>query len=260
MTLNELVSMLSQPFPVEEHEYRIVSTTRSGFWLAYYIDLRTMEQRLQEVLPAGAKVEITVESLKEMGDATVALGSMVVTLPHEEEATVYRVADAGYAQAQSAEPPKSAITDLYRRLLSHIGLGRYLYHLPKIHLSGKKDDNGRIIYDADPLDALRHAMNLKEKMEVVFYPERNRDSEEETKATTKSSGSASAQNIKEEWLDFFGVYNPDEAVDAFLEISKVTRKQAIAYMRNAEPPESDDEFPTDAQIKAHLDKVLGSRR
>jgi hypothetical protein len=253
--LGELVETLSKPFAVEEHEYRVVAQTKSGFWMAYYVDLRKMEERLQSALPAGSKVIFVVGEIKEIGDAVYALGSLRIDIPDGDGVTTYEVADAGYALNNSAEPPKSAVTDLYRRLLSHFGIGRYLYHLPKIHLSGK-NDGGRFIYDADPLDALRHAMSLtgKERPEVFFYPPKKQGDGEVT--TTRSSAD---ENIKDEWLDYFGVDSKEEAIDAFVEEVGVTRKQAVVYMRNVAPEASEGgiDKPT---VKAFLDKLLGNRK
>jgi hypothetical protein len=223
--------------------------------MAYYVDLRKMEERLQSVLPAGSKVIFIVGEIKQIGDSVYAAGSLRLDIPDGEGYTTYEVADAGYATPNNAEPPKSAVTDLYRRLLSHFGIGRYLYHLPKIHLSGK-NDGGRFIYDADPLDALRHAMSIygKERMSVLFYPPKKHSDAEQV--TTRSSADA---DIKEEWLDYFGVETKEEAIDAFVDEIGVTRKQALVYMRNTTPEASDTgiDKPT---VKAFLDKLLGTRK
>jgi|GEM_PF-5177550 hypothetical protein len=217
--LNELVQLLSEPFSVEEHEYRVVAQTKNGFWMAYYVDLRKMEERLQSVLPAGSSVRFTVNEIKQIGEAVYALGALRLETPDGEAVTVYEVTDAGYAMLSSAEPPKSAVTDLYRRLLSHLGVGRYLYHLPRIHVDGK-NDNGRFVYDADPLDALRHAMSVygKERLEVLFYPSRKQADGEAS--IVRNSADA---EVKDEWLDYFGVDTKEDAVDAFVEEVGVTR-------------------------------------
>jgi len=253
--LSELVQVLSEPFAVDEHEYRTVAQTKSGFWMAYYVDLRKMEERLQSALPAGSNIRFVVDEIKQLGDAVYAVGTLRLELPDGEAYTVYEVVDAGYAMLNSAEPPKSAVTDMYRRLLSHFGIGRYLYHLPKIHLSGK-NDGGRYIYDADPLEALRYAMSLtgKERHEVLFYPPKKHSDGEV--ATTRSSADA---EIKDEWLDYFGVDSKEEAIDAFVDEVGVTRKQAVVYMRNATPEASEGgiDKPT---VKAFLDKLLGNKR
>jgi hypothetical protein len=249
--LNELVSVLSEPFAVEEHEYRVVSQTKSGFWMAYYVDLRKMEERLQSVLPAGSNVRFNVHEIKQIGEAVYALGCLRLEIPDGDGITTYEVADTGYAMLNSAEPPKSAVTDLYRRLLSHVGVGRYLYHLPKIHLGGT-NDNGRFVYEADPLDALRYAMSVygKERLEVLFYPPKRQDADV---ATTKSSAD---NDIKEEWLDYFGVETKEEAINAFVDEVGVTRKQAVVYMRNTEPDGEVDK----PKVREFLDKLLGSRK
>lgn len=251
--LNELVQTLSEPFAIEDHDYRIVTGTKSGFWMAYYVDLRKMEERLQSALPAGSKVIFVVSEIREIGDAVCALGSLRLDLPDGNGITTYEVADAGYATANASEPPKSAVTDLYRRLLSHLGVGRYLYHLPRIHLSGK-NEGGRIIYDADPLEALRHAMSIygKERMEVLFYPPKKQTDAEAV--TTRSSADA---DIKDGWLDYFGVETKEEAIDAFVEEIGVTRKQALVYMRNT-TPEAEGEIDK-PKVKAFLDRLLGNR-
>jgi hypothetical protein len=253
--LGELVEVLSEPFAVEEHEYRVVAQTKSGFWMAYYVDLRKMEERLQRVLPAGSNVVFSIKEIDEVAEAVYALGSLRIEIPDGEGKTFYEVTDAGYAVTSSAEPPKSAVTDLYRRLLSHFGIGRYLYHLPKIHLSGK-NDGGRFIYDADPLEALRHALSLteKERPEVLFYPPK-RQGDVEAVATR----STAVADIKDEWLDYFGVDSKEEAVDAFVDEVGVTRKQAVVYMRNTTPEASEGgiDKPT---VKAFLDKLLGSKK
>jgi hypothetical protein len=253
--LGELVEVLSEPFAVEEHEYRVVAQTKSGFWMAYYVDLRKMEERLQRALPAGSNVVFSIKEIDEVAEAVYALGSLRIEIPDGEGKTFYEVTDAGYAVTSSAEPPKSAVTDLYRRLLSHFGIGRYLYHLPKIHLSGK-NDGGRFIYDADPLEALRHALSLteKERPEVLFYPPK-RQGDVEAVATR----STAVADIKDEWLDYFGVDSKEEAVDAFVDEVGVTRKQAVVYMRNTTPEASEGgiDKPT---VKAFLDKLLGSKK
>jgi hypothetical protein len=253
--LGELVEVLSEPFAVEDHDYRVVAQTKSGFWMAYYVDLRKMEERLQKVLPAGSNVTFAIKEIDEVAEAVYALGSLRIEIPDGEGKTFYEVTDAGYALTNSAEPPKSAVTDLYRRLLSHFGIGRYLYHLPKIHLSGK-NEGGRFIYDADPLDALRYALSLtgKGRPEVLFYPPKKQGEGEV--ATTRSSADA---DVKEEWLDYFGVETKEEAIDAFVDEVGVTRKQAVVYMRNATPEASEGgiDKPT---VKAFLDKLLGSRK
>jgi len=248
--LNELVQVLSKPFAIEEHEYRVVSQTRNGFWMAYYVDLRKMEERLQSALPAGSNIRFAVHEIKQIGEAVYALGSLRLEIPDDNGITTYEVADAGYATINASEPPKSAVTDLYRRLLSHFGVGRYLYHLPKIHLAGS-NDNGRFVYEADPLDALRHAMSVygKERMEVLFYPPKKQNEA----VTTRSSADA---DIKDEWLDYFGVETKEEAIDAFAEEVGVTRKQALVYMRNTEPDGEVDK----PKVKAFLDKLLGSQK
>jgi len=248
--LNELLQVLSEPFAIEEHEYRVVSSTKSGFWMAYYVDLRKMEERLQSALPAGSKVVFSVAEIKQIGEAIYALGSLRLDLP-DDDGTTYVVTDTGYAMLNTAEPPKSAVTDLYRRLLSHLGIGRYLYHLPKIHLGGT-NDGGRFVYDADPLDALRHAMSVygKERIEVLFYPPKKENTED---VTTRSSADA---DIKDEWLDYFGVDTKEKAIDAFVDEVGVTRKQALVYMRNTIPDGDVDK----QKVKAFLDKLLGTRK
>ena len=249
--LSELVQTLSEPFAIEEHEYRVVTGTKSGFWMAYYVDLRKMEERLQSALPAGSKVVFSVSEMKQMDDAVCALGSLRLDIPDDEGGTTYVVADAGYATANASEPPKSAVTDLYRRLLSHLGIGRYLYHLPRIHLSGK-NEGGRIIYDADPLDALRYAMSIhgKERIEVLFYPPKKQNEVEAV-----STRSSAELDVKDAWLDYFGVESKEEAVDAFVDEVGVTRKQAVVYMRNTEPDGEVDK----PKVKAFLDKLLGNK-
>jgi len=253
--LTELVEALSEPFAVEEHEYRIISQTKSGFWMAYYVDLRKMEERLQKTLPMGATVVFSIKEIDEIAEAVYALGTLKIEIP-DETWLHYEVTDAGYAPTSSSEPPKSAVTDLYRRLLSHFGIGRYLYHLPKIHLSGK-NDGGRIIYDADPLDALRYALSLdeKERPEVLFYPLKKQGGDAE-KPVTRSSADA---EIKDEWLDYFGVDTKEEAIDAFVEEVGVSRKQAVVYMRNT-VPESAETGIDKQTVKAFLDKLLGNKR
>jgi len=252
--LNDLVQVLSEPFAIEEHEYRTVAQTKSGFWMAYYIDLRKMEERLQSALPVGSNIRFSISEIKQLGESVYALGSLRLEIPDGDGVTTYEVVDAGYAPLNVAEPPKSAVTDLYRRLLSHFGIGRYLYHLPKIHLAGTSD-NGRYVYDADPLEALRHAMTIygKERLEVLFYPPRKQG--ETDTSTTRSSADA---DVKDEWLDYFDVDTKEEAVDAFVQEVGVTRKQALVYMRNTTP---DVEGEVDkAKVKAFLDKLLGGRK
>jgi hypothetical protein len=253
--LNDLVQVLSEPFAIEAHEYRVVAQTKSGFWMAYYVDLRKMEERLQSALPVGSNIRFSISEIKQMGDAVCVLGSLRLDIPDGDGDTSYEVVDAGYAPLNVAEPPKSAVTDLYRRLLSHFGIGRYLYHLPRIHLSGT-NDNGRYVYDADPLDALRHAMSIygKERLEVLFYPPR-RQGEVDT-STTRSSGDA---EIKDDWLDYFGVDTKEEAVNAFVQEVGVSRKQALVYMRNTAP--EDGETTIDKpKVKRFLDNLLGNRK
>ena len=252
--LNDLVRVLSEPFAVEEHDYRVVAQTKSGFWMAYYVDLRKMEERLQSALPVGSNIRFTVGEIKQLGESVYALGSLRLEIPDGDAVTTYEVVDAGYALLSSAEPPKSAVTDLYRRLLSHFGVGRYLYHLPKIHLGGT-NDNGRFVYDADPLDALRYAMSIygKERLEVLFYPPRKQGDVEAS--TTRSSADA---DIKDDWLDYFGVDSKEEAVNAFVQEVGVSRKQALVYMRNTAP--EDSETIDKPKVKAFLDRLLGGRK
>jgi hypothetical protein len=94
----------------------------------------------------------------------------------------------------------------------------------------------------------------KERLDVLFYPPRKQSDTE-----TVSVRSSADADIKEGWLDYFGVDSKEQAIDAFVDEIGVTRKQALVYMRNVEPDATEGGIDK-PKVKAFLDKLLGNKR
>lgn len=234
---------LCRPFPVNEHNYRIISTTKNGAWVAFYVDLRSMMERLQTVV--GHRFFFSVQPVAfnpadPNGVNVKAILTINIGNTSSEQLTVE---DFGYAPPNTAEPLKSATTDALRRVLSHVGIGRYLYRLPRVFIRGRQTEGG-FKYDIDPLKVLEKLLKEPTNEKVVFFPERG------------SSDAHEEQPTVGEW---------DMDVETFRRTYKVKRstdKQIRAFMRLVKPTDTEaqeigDVEDPDDYIKFTLDRRLG---
>lgn len=255
----EVVDKLSQPLPLEAHRYRPLSVTQKGAWVAYYIDLRTMIEFAQSVL--GSTLSLVAEPVPSPKGFFV---KAQVILRHPEGEIVYT--DMGYASDDTqGEGYKSATTDAYRRVLSHIGIGRYLYHLPRIFISGEQTTSG-FRFTRDPLTVLQDVFERQRSGQVdgvCFYT----DQETPTDTPDKEQRRGENANMKS-WYGELGVDNEDDAISSFKSIyanatSGYSDKQIRAFMLVTPPNEETTEkllLGDKLFIKQRLDAKLGNKK
>lgn len=238
---------LSKPFSPEEHNYRPINITKNGAWVAYYVDLRSMMERLQNVVGHRFSFYVTHVDPKAFTNDTENAGvnvKAVLSLSIGSEPNeMLSVEDYGYAPKGSSEPLKSATTDALRRVLSHIGIGRYLYKLPRVFIRGRQTETG-FKFDADPIKVLEKLLSNPTNEKVVFFPERGESDEHEEQPTIG------------DW---------DTDIDGFRKlygIRQMTDKQIRAFMRLVRPTDTEAKFleetsDPDSYIKYVLDNRLG---
>jgi hypothetical protein len=238
---------LSKPFSPEEHNYRPINITKNGAWVAYYVDLRSMMERLQNVVGHHFNFYVfPIEPKTFTTDTENAGVNVKAVLSLFIGSEVLSVEDFGYAQKGSSEPLKSATTDALRRVLSHIGIGRYLYKLPRVFIRGRQTETG-FKFDADPIKVLEKLLSNPTNEKVVFYPERGESDGHEEQPTVG------------DW---------DTDIDGFRKlygVKQMTDKQIRAFMRLVKPTDSEakaleETSDPDSYIKYVLDNKLGGKK
>lgn len=243
---------LTRPFPVEEHRYRTIAETKNGAWIAYYVDLRSMMERLQTTIGFRFNIQVTPAGEDENG---VNVKAHLFCAIGEDTYDALSVEDFGYAPKTVSEPLKSATTDALRRVLSHIGIGRYLYKLPRIFIRGERTENGMKFY-ANPLDVLRDVLENPPSAQVVFYPKR--DEQEEVTKEKKE------QKLPNGWAEMLDPSSPIGSFRQLFNTTRSTEKQIMAYMRLVKPNSTEVDAllhadDPDSEVKRVLDEKLGNQ-
>ncbi|MEM4168069.1 MAG: Rad52/Rad22 family DNA repair protein [Candidatus Caldarchaeum sp.] len=245
-----LIEKLSKPFDVKQHSYKPIAFTKNGAWVAFYIDLRRMVERLEEAV--GLRFQWRVYFHSEAKDGYNVKATLTLFLDDGEP---FVVEDYGYAPQESAEGVKSATTDALRRVLSHLGIGRYLYHLPRVFIRGERTEGG-FKYDVDPLTVLKELLENPPDAEVVFYPPRKNDDAD--------VGRSELTSREKQWLDVLGADEKDDLIATFKQefpVRRLSDRQVRAFMRLVEPSEevlSGISENADVYIKRILDEKLGA--
>jgi hypothetical protein len=244
----EIVRLLSEPFPIEAHSYKPIAFTQKGCWVAYYVDLRRIVERVQQLL--GSAVTWTLEPIPSPKGYTVKATLFI----YLGDGVVISYEDFGYADDESTEGYKSAATDALRRVFSHLGLGRYLYHLPKVFITGEKH-NGGYRYDVEPLAALEKALHSNEP--VLFFGSNSSES-----AQSKAQKTDTLNENQKRWIEWNG--GTIEDVVQYIKglAPDYTEKQITVFTRLVPPTEDIlEELMDDANtVRRVLDERLGSRR
>ena len=251
--LKALLAALSERFPLDSHRWRIIATSRNknGAWIAFYVDLRRVMERFMLTLAeygfhAHFNLQIRDEGVHANGyNVQVRL----TLLDSQTYDGILSIEDFGYAPEGTSEGYKSAATDAYRRVLSHLGVGRYLYNLPRIYISGDVSQPNPL-WDFSPLSCLEKvlAMENPDPNQPIFFSRRN----EEREGGGGSSGGGGGNLPK--WADAHNV-EPDEVAGYLKEIYglRSSVKQIAVYCRITDP----DEGITDEAIRKRLDEHFG---
>lgn len=257
---NSIAKELSQPFPIEAHSYKPISISQNGAWMAFYVDLRFIVEKAQKVL--GEKLSWTLTAI----DGNNVKATLRIRWNDNHEIVIE---DFGYAADSATEPLKSAATDALRRVFSHLGLGRYLYRLPRIFIRGEKTDYGWKP-SVNPLDALQEALNGNySHNDTLFYPPRSaEDTETPTSSGSRPAKSASKTKNRQEWFRFLGLSDEDgdsELLEAFnmtFPVENYSDKQILAFTSLVAPTDEvyNNLMTKQNYLKQVLDEKLGSRK
>lgn len=244
-----LIEKLSRPFELKRHSYKPIAFTKNGAWVAYYVDLRSMVERLEEAV--GLRFQWRISYLSDLKEAYNVKATLILNLDDGEP---FIVEDYGYAPLESSEGVKSATTDALRRVLSHLGIGRYLYHLPRVFIRGERTESG-FKYEVDPLQVLKELLENPTDAPVVFYP---------SKRSEDADGRGGLTSRERQWLSVLGAEETDDLIETFKQefpVKRLTEKQIRAFMRLVEPSEevlSNMSEDVDGYIKRTLDEKIGS--
>jgi hypothetical protein len=127
-------AQLAAPFAVDDVEWRPSGKTganqRSS--LVPYVDARTIQQRLDDVVGIGGWSFDWTPVAVEGGEVKQAKGVL----------TVLGVSKADVGTASNWEASKGAVSDALKRAAVMFGLGRYLYELPAVVVA--LDERGNV--------------------------------------------------------------------------------------------------------------------
>lgn len=219
----EALRKFEEKFPIEAHSWRTLRRTQNGQFVVYYVDLREMERRLQSVV--GLNYTVTVSEPTVIGNTVYVRATL--NIPKFG----FNLSDYGASPIENEEAVKSATTDAYRRVLSHLGIGRYLYLLPKVFIAGRDKPN------EDPIKVLESVMkDGRNSDDVVFfggYPDEN------SKPSTDGRTPPIEDKQLHRWAAALGCSADKESILAELRgiYERATDKQLAVVIRNADPDE-----------------------
>ncbi len=252
--LKKLYELASKQFPVEEHRYKpySFSRTRDGAWVAFYIDVRKAMERFQSLMAnLGLLYAFTLEPVSRDGEYSV---KIALTITDADTFQSIHIEEFGWSEVQT-EAWKSATTDAYRRVLSAIGIGRYLYSLPRIFISGNFE-HGKMEWDFNPLEVLKEVLENPISNTTIFR----------TKRSGSDNSNGRRNDSLEKWVKVYGC-DDEEDLLRFVRSNfnlRSSEKQIKAFLSLTEPEDwgnEDDGYDfTDTDIKRTLDDKLGSRR
>lgn len=115
---------LTQPFPAESVHFKPLSVKGNRALAAAYLDARAVMQRLDSVFGVGGWKDRY---------QLVAGGSVVCTLSVKVDGEWVQKSDVGSPSEQpdDGDKLKAAFSDALKRAAIKLGIGRYLYKLPR---------------------------------------------------------------------------------------------------------------------------------
>ena len=184
MTSQDIIRKLSEPFPVEQIEFRVGATfTRdgqtNGLALAY-AETRAYQDRLDKVFgPGNWSTEIRLIS------DTVAVSTLIVRFPDGNEVT--RQATGEDTDVMSVE------ARAFKRACSSLGIGRYLYSVPSPWAPVTKRGKASV-FDDDTQERLRAGLRKWMNANGVSQPPTNGASNGESNGAALTNGTTPRTN------------------------------------------------------------------
>ena len=118
----EIARRLQEPFDPAEVDFRVQGKASDGgrAQVVAYIDARAVQDRLDNVVGAGAWAFDWQPLVVDNGEVMVAKGTLAI----------YGVAKSDAGSASNFEQSLGAVSHCFKRAAVHWGIGRYLYNLP----------------------------------------------------------------------------------------------------------------------------------
>lgn len=122
--LHQLSKQLSEPFPAEDVHFRPLTTNGNRALAAAYLDARAIMRRLDRVFGVGGWKDAY---------QLVAGGSVICKLSVKVSGEWVEKTDIGSPSEQpdAGDKLKAAFSDALKRAAIKLGIGRYLYKLPR---------------------------------------------------------------------------------------------------------------------------------